>query len=67
MLDLAGHTLQAPGGGRQGALHLLKAGVPPVRLHSLTLRNGTLALRPGTWVTFGCRQTALGYWTAPLR
>jgi hypothetical protein len=46
-LDLGGHTLQAPAGGRAGWLDLLEGGVPPAGLRSLALRNGTLALRPG--------------------
>jgi hypothetical protein len=46
-LDLCGHTLQAPAGGRPGKLELLVGGTPPAGLRSLALRNGTLALRPG--------------------
>ncbi len=47
VLDLGGHTLKAPAGGRPEPLQLLKGGVPPAGLRSLALRNGTLALRPG--------------------
>jgi hypothetical protein len=46
-LELGGHTLQAPAGGRPMMLQLLESGVPPAGLRSLALRNGTLALRPG--------------------
>jgi hypothetical protein len=53
VLDLGGHTLHAPAGGRPGPLQLLAGGVPPAGLRSLALRNGTLALRPGMGVAFG--------------
>jgi hypothetical protein len=46
-LELGGHTLQAPAGGRPGWLRLLAEDGPPAGLRSLALRNGTLALRPG--------------------
>jgi hypothetical protein len=51
VLELGGHTLQAPA-GRPGVLHLLERFVPPAGLHSLALRNGTLALRAGWRVAF---------------
>jgi hypothetical protein len=56
VLDLCGHVLQAPAGGKPGPLHLLESRVPPAGLHSLTLRNGTLALRPGMGVAFASKQ-----------
>jgi hypothetical protein len=56
VLDLGGHTLQAPVGGRPGQLHLLESHVPPAGLRSLALRNGTLALRPGMGVAIGTIQ-----------
>jgi hypothetical protein len=56
VLDLCGHVLQAPAGGRPGLLHLLESGVPPAGLRSLALRNGTLALRPGTGLMFSSTQ-----------
>jgi hypothetical protein len=56
VLELGGHTLQAPAGGRPGSLHLLEGDVPPAGLHSLALRNGTLALRPGMGVAFASTQ-----------
>jgi hypothetical protein len=52
VLELGGHTLKAPAGGRPGLLSLLESQVPPVGLHSLALRNGTLALLPGMGVAF---------------
>ncbi len=55
-LDLCGRVLQAPAGGRPGALYLLAGGVPPAGLRSLALRNGTLALRPGMEVVFSSKQ-----------
>jgi hypothetical protein len=55
-LELGGHVLQAPVGGKPGLLHLLESQVPPAGLRSLTLRNGTLALQPGTGVAFACTQ-----------
>jgi hypothetical protein len=51
-LDLCGHVLQAPAGGRPGQLHLLKSKAPPAGLRSLALRNGTLVLRPGVGLAF---------------
>jgi hypothetical protein len=56
VLELGGHTLQAPAGGRPGQLDLLQGGVPPAGLRSLALRNGTLALRPGMGVAFASMQ-----------
>jgi hypothetical protein len=47
VLELGGRTLQAPAGGRPGALQLLEDWDPPAGLSSLALRNGTLALRAG--------------------
>jgi hypothetical protein len=52
VLDLGGHVLQAPAGGRPGLLSLLQGAELPAGLHSLALRNGTLALRPGIGVAF---------------
>jgi hypothetical protein len=56
VLELAGHVLQAPVGGRPGLLYLLESGVPPAGLRSLALRNGTLALQPGWGLEFASRQ-----------
>ncbi len=50
VLELGGHTLQAPAGGGRKQLDLLEGGVPPTGLHSLALLNGTFALRPGMGV-----------------
>jgi hypothetical protein len=47
-LELGGHTLRAPAGRKPELLCLLEGGAPPAGLRSLALRNGTLALRPGT-------------------
>jgi hypothetical protein len=55
-LELGGHTLLAPAGGKPGPLHLLEGLEPPAGLHSLALRNGTLALRPGWGVAFASMQ-----------
>jgi hypothetical protein len=55
-LDLGGHTLHAPAGGRPMMLQLLESGVPPAGLRSLILRNGTLALRPGMGLAIGSRK-----------
>jgi hypothetical protein len=54
-LDLGGHTLQAQD-GKPGRLQLLQGGVPPAGLRSLTMRNGTLALRPGVELWFSSTQ-----------
>jgi hypothetical protein len=56
VLELGGHTLHAPAGGRPGWVHLLEGQVPPAGLRSLALRNGTLALRPGTGLAFSSNQ-----------
>jgi hypothetical protein len=56
VLELGGNTLRALAGGRRGMLHLLEGLVPPVGLHSLALRNGTLALLPGMGVAFASTQ-----------
>jgi hypothetical protein len=56
VLDLGGHTLQAPAGGRPGQLDLLQGQVLPAGLRSLALSNGTLALRPGMGVAFTSMQ-----------
>ncbi len=56
VLELGGHTLQTPVGGKRGKLQLLEGRVPPAGLHSLALRNGTLALRPGMGVAFSSKQ-----------
>jgi hypothetical protein len=56
VLELGGHTLQAPAGGRPGQLQLLQGQVPPAGLRSLALSNGTLALRPGMGVAFASSQ-----------
>jgi hypothetical protein len=56
VLELGGHTLGAPAGGRPGWVHLLKGQLPPAGLRSLALRNGTLALLPGTGLAFSSNQ-----------
>jgi hypothetical protein len=56
VLELGGHTLQAPASGKRGKLQLLEGRVPPAGLTSLALRNGTLALRPGMGVAFSSKQ-----------
>ncbi len=56
VLELGGHTLQAPAGGRARPLQLLEGRVPPAGLRSLALRKGTLALRPGMGLVFSSTQ-----------
>jgi hypothetical protein len=48
VLELGGHTLRAPVGGKPETFELFRGEQPPAGLRSLALRNGTLALRPGT-------------------
>jgi hypothetical protein len=56
VLELGGHVLKAPAGGKPKPLQLPESGAPPVGLRSLALRNGTLALRPWMWVEFASSQ-----------
>jgi hypothetical protein len=52
VLELGGHTLQAPAGSRLGWLYLFEACQPPAGLRSLVVRNGAFALRHGIGLAF---------------